>query len=188
MFGRSKLFGVAIAAIAGIGLTAVSGSPAGAATATAVLSGGSLQLGTTTGGDFGTTALTGANQTLPGTSTVAVSDATGSGTGWNISAVGTQFTTGTHALGASGTSTTATSASVGCDSGVTCTTATSTVTISAQSPYSLPTGTATKIFNASTDTGMGNQTVTFNWSLNVPGNAYAGTYHSTWTFTLGSAP
>ena len=77
---------------------------------------------------------------------------------------------------------------VACDSGVACTTATNSVTY----PYTLPAAgsapTATKLFNAGINTGLGNQTVTVTWRLAVPASTVAGTYSSTWTLTLASAP
>jgi hypothetical protein len=44
------------------------------------------------------------------------------------------------------------------------------------------------MFNASANTGMGNQTVTTTWRLAVPANTFAGTYTSTWTISLASGP
>jgi hypothetical protein len=59
-------------------------------------------------------------------------------------------------------------------------------------PYTLPAGStapvATKLYNAPSGSGVGNQTFTPTFTLAVPGNAYAGTYTSTWTFTLSSGP
>jgi hypothetical protein len=48
--------------------------------------------------------------------------------------------------------------------------------------------TATKLLNAATASGVGNQTVTPTFKLAVPANTYAGTYTSTWTLTLASGP
>jgi len=70
------------------------------------------------------------------------------------------------------------------------TTATATSNISF--PYTLPAGstapTATKLYNAAANTGLGNQTVAGTIRVAVPANAYAGTYTSTWTFSLVSGP
>jgi hypothetical protein len=59
-------------------------------------------------------------------------------------------------------------------------------------PYTLPAGStapaATKLYNAAVNTGTGNQTVTPTYSVSIPANTYAGTYSSTWTFTLASGP
>jgi hypothetical protein len=50
--------------------------------------------------------------------------------------------------------------------------------------------TATKLFTASANTGIGNQTFTPTWTLAIPANAVAsGTaYTSTWTLSLVSGP
>ena len=59
-------------------------------------------------------------------------------------------------------------------------------------PYALPAGatapTATKIFSAAANTGLGNQTVTVVLQLAIPASTFAGSYSSTWTFTLVSGP
>jgi len=80
---------------------------------------------------------------------------------------------------------------VACDTGSTCTAAT-VLGSKVSYPYTLPAGatapTATEMFDANTNTGMGNQTVTPTWALAIPANTYAGTYTSTWTVSLVSAP
>jgi hypothetical protein len=48
--------------------------------------------------------------------------------------------------------------------------------------------TAQKIYNAAANTGMGNQTVTASFRLSIPANTYAGSYSSTWTYSMASAP
>lgn len=48
--------------------------------------------------------------------------------------------------------------------------------------------TATKVFNASANTGLGNETVTFTFRLSMPAATSAGTYTSTWTYSLVSGP
>src|SRR2546423_301852 len=48
--------------------------------------------------------------------------------------------------------------------------------------------TAQKLYTAAVNTGMGNQTVSASFRLSVPGNTFAGTYTSTWTYSLVSAP
>jgi hypothetical protein len=75
-----------------------------------------------------------------------------------------------------------------CDAGATCTLATNAIAY----PYTLPAATtaptATKLFNAAVNTGIGNETVTPTWRLSVPAATFAGTYTSTWTMSLVSAP
>jgi hypothetical protein len=78
--------------------------------------------------------------------------------------------------------------SVACDAGASCQVATNGTSY----PYSLPAAatapTATKIFSAAANTGLGNQTVTLVFKLSVPASAFAGSYASTWTYTLVSGP
>lgn len=174
-------------AFAALAVAAIGAAPADAATGTANLSAGSLAFVSTPPDVTFTATLNGTDQNPTATQALDVGDATGSGTGWNITATSTTFTSGSHTLSTSATSV-ASAPSVGCDTGVTCTTATTSVTY----PYSLPAAgtapTATKLFNATANTGMGNQTVTPTWKLAVPANTYAGTYTSTWTISLVSGP
>ena len=183
---RSLIAGLA----AGCALLAVT-APARAATATAELTGGSLAfVSTPPNVTFPKTTLNGLVQTLTAEQKIDVGDATGSGSGWNVTATSTTFTTGSHNL--STTATTIPSApSVACDAGATgCTLATTTGLVSY--PYTLPAAatapTATRMFNAEKNTGMGDQTVTPTWSLAIAPSTYAGTYTSTWTLSLVSAP
>jgi hypothetical protein len=59
-------------------------------------------------------------------------------------------------------------------------------------PISLPAGTvaptAVKLYNAAVNSGEGPSNVTLSFQLSVPGNAYSGSYSSTWTFTIASGP
>lgn len=180
---------IAGAAAAACALLAVA-SPAGAATATATLSAGSLGFVSTPPNVTFSDTLNGVDQTATATQAIDVGDATGSGTGWNVAATSTTFTTGggsPHLLSTSAT-TVGSAPSVACDTGATCTTASNSITY----PYSLPAAstapTATKMYNGAANTGMGNQTVTPTWKLAVPANTFAGTYTSTWTISLVSAP
>ena len=183
-----RRFAVAAASFSLIGVGAVvAAGPAGATSATATLNAGSLAfVGAPPAVGFSAT-LNGTDQTPTTTQALDVGDATGSGAGWNITATSTTFTAGAKTLSTSATSV-ASAPSVACDASVTCTQATNSITY----PYALPAGTtaptATKLFNAAINTGMGNQTVTPTWKLAVPANTYAGTYTSTWTLSLVSAP
>ena len=138
--------------------------------------------------------------TVPGHTSLQVNDNTGSGAGWNITVSATTFTTGTKTLANTGTlsltgsttnQTVTTAPDAVCATG-TCTVPTNTtaypvaVTTAASSPA------AYKIYDTSANTGMGDITIGYNnptgWWLNVPANAYAGTYTSTITWQLTSAP
>jgi hypothetical protein len=180
-FHRLTAAGV-IAALAAL----VAAGPAGATAATATISAGSFALLSVPAVSF-TGTLSGLDQTLTATQAIDVEDATGSGAGWNLTSTSTTFTTGAHSLSTSATTITSSPAEA-CDASATCATATNSVTY----PYTLPAAgtapTATKLFNAAVNTGMGDQTITPTWKLAVPANSFAGTYSSTWTISLVSAP
>lgn len=161
--------------------------------ASVTLSGGSLAFINSTPAatlTFPATTLNGTNQNITSTLAFDVGDATGSGSGWNVTGTSTTFTSAAKTLPT--TSTTIQAApTASCDTGAAgCTTATTNVTY----PYTLPAATtaptATKLFNATANTGLGNQTFTPTWTLAIPANAVAsGTpYTSTWTFSLVSGP
>jgi len=177
-----------LCAAGGAGVCLLAGaSPVGAATATANISAGSLAFVSTPPNVTFNDTLNGANQTVTATQALDVSDATGSGAGWNITATSTTFTSGGNTLPT--TATTVQSApTTACDASSTCTLATNSVSY----PYTLPAGasapTATKVFNAAANTGQGQQTATVTWQLAIPSTTVAGTYTSTWTISLVSGP
>jgi hypothetical protein len=147
------------------------------ATGTATISAGSLGFVSTPPNVTFSATLNGLDQTVNAAQALDVGDATGSGTGWNVTATSTTFTTGggsPHLLSTSATTLSGAPTDV-CDASATCTLATNSVTY----PYTLPAGgtapTATKMFNAAANTGLGNQTVTPTWRLSVPANTFAGT-------------
>lgn len=172
-------------------LVALSGAGAAqAATADATVTGGTLSFINSTPSNvtFPSVTLNGSNQTTSQTQTLDISDARGTGVGWNVTATSTLFTSGGNTLPA-GAVTIASTPTVACDASVTCTTAT---TSGMSYPYTLPAAAvapvATKMYNAAANTGMGAQTVTPTWQLAVPASAKAGSYTSTWTFSLVSGP
>jgi|SRR5690242_521758 len=163
---------------------------ASAATGTATISAGSLGFVSTPPNVTFSATLNGLDQTVTSAQALDIGDATGSGTGWNVTATSTTFSTGGGSpklLSTSATSLTS-APSDACDAGATCTLATNSITY----PYVLPAGatapTATKLYNATANTGLGNQTVTPSWKLFVPASTFAGTYTSTWTISLVSGP
>jgi hypothetical protein len=138
-----------------------------------------------------------------GDASFTVQDATGSGSGWNVTATATQFTIGatTTVLANAGTlvfngSTTAegTGATPGsaCVVALTCTLPTPSVTY----PVDLTTGAAVtpvSIYNATLATGLGNIDIggTGNpaaWWVNVPSIAAPGAYASQITLAINSGP
>ena len=163
---------------------------AGAITASASITAGSLAFVSSPSSVNFAATLNGTDQTVTSAQTFDVGDATGSGTGWNVTATSTTFSTGggtPRTLSTSAT-TVQSAPTVACDASVTCTTATNAISY----PFVLPAGTsaptAQKLYNAAANTGMGNQTVTASFRLAVPANTYAGSYSSTWTYSLASAP
>ena len=180
---------VPIAVVAAVALALSIAPDALATSATATLNAGSLAFVSAPASISFSGTLNGLDQTISNPSAIDVGDATGSGTGWNITATSTTFATAgnTHLLSTSATTVTAAPADA-CDSGATCALATNSVTY----PYTLPAAatapTATKVYNAAASTGLGNQTVTPTWKLAVPANTFAGTYNSTWTLSLVSGP
>jgi hypothetical protein len=182
-----KKLGAGIAAIGSVLLIA---APAGATTASATLTAGSLGFASTPGNvTFPSVTLNGQNRTVNASQPLDIGDATGSGAGWNVTATSTLFTSGSYTLPVGATTITSAPATATCDTGVTCTPAGSN---SVSYPYSLPAGstapTATKLFNAGLGSGMGDQTLNPTWTLAIPANAYAGNYTSTWTLSLVSGP
>jgi len=162
-------------------------APAQATTATATLTAGSLAFNSAPPVITFSTTLTGADQILTNPQALDISDATGSGAGWNVTATSTTLTAGANTLATTATTIPSTPTKA-CDASVTCTLATTGVTY----PYTLPAASsapaATKLYNATANTGIGKQTITPTWNLAVPGNALAGTYTSTWTLSLVSGP
>lgn len=193
---KRKMAAAAASLCLGAAACALAAAPAGAASSTsaaqAALTGGSLGFVSSPSAVNFSGTLNGQSQTLPATQTLDIGDATGSGAGWNLTASGTQFSSTTPAATLATTAVTMTSApTVACDAGTNGTCTTATTNVSYAGPYTLPMGaspTATKVFNATANTGMGNQTATATWKLAVPANAVAATYNSTWTFTLSTAP
>ncbi|MGC8461926.1 MAG: hypothetical protein ACP5OR_08850, partial [Candidatus Dormibacteria bacterium] len=114
-----------------------------------------------------------------------IGDNTGTGAGWSITLSNTPFQSGANSL-ANSAFTAATPAQPTCDTGATCSQAVWSGKVGY--PYILPGSTATELLSDSTNTGMGDQTVTINWSANIPSSSLAGTYQSTWTLTLVSGP
>ena len=102
--GRRPGWLLAVSAAAA-GLLA-SALPASATTGTATVSAGSLAFVSTPPNVSFAATLNGLDQTPTAAEAIDVSDATGSGTGWNITATSTTFTTGSHSLSTSATTVT----------------------------------------------------------------------------------
>ena len=158
--------------------------------ATATISAGSLAFVASPATAGFSVTLNGLDQVATTSQSFDVADATGSGLGWNITATSTTFSTGgaTPRTLPPAAVTIQSTPTVTCDTGATCTLATPSVSF----PYSLPAGstapTATKVFNAAANTGLGNQTMLATMRLAVPANTFAGGYAATWFYSLVSGP
>jgi hypothetical protein len=189
---RIGAWALTVLALAGSALLP-STSQAAVTTASVMLHGGGLSFVNGTPAStlsFPATTLNGTNQTITASLPFDISDGTGSGAGWNVSATSTQFTSGSHTLPANSTTIQA-APSLVCDLlPIFCTLASTLVGY----PYTLPAAAvapaATPIFDAVANTGLGGQTFNTTWTLAIPADAAAtGTpYTSTWTFSLASGP
>jgi len=179
--------------LVGLGVSlaaAVSASPAlgASATVTGTISAGTLSIATTATPSFSVT-LNGSDQTASYTVPTTVTDATGSGLGWNLTITSTQFTTGGGSPQTLSTSASSvTSVSNSCVGGVTCTSPTNSIGY----PVGVPAGStppaAVKYFNAAASSGQGQFTNTPTVQVAVPANTIAGTYTSTLTLAAVSGP
>lgn len=167
--------------VAGVALVAVSAALAANLTATATIAGSGSTVSLNVPGTASLSdTLDGTDQTVTYAPALGVVDARGTGTGWNLTVSATDFTSGTHTLGAGSVS----AVSQACHTGSTCTQASS-------SGFTYPMGlgtTATKFFAAAANSGLGKVDVTPTISVAIPGNAYAGTYTSTVTLAAATGP
>jgi hypothetical protein len=162
---------------------------ADSATATASITAGSLTEVASSTPSFSAT-LNGTDQSVTSNAmTLAAKDRRGSGAGWNLTITSTQFTTGGGSAQTLSTSaTTVTAVSSVCAGGGTCTNPTNSIAYPLTVPAGSTAPTAVKLFNSAVNSGLGDFTLTPNFSLAVPANAYAGSYSSTMTFSMVSAP
>jgi WxL domain surface cell wall-binding len=154
-------------------------------TATATITGGTLSLASSAAPTFSVT-LNGTDQTPSYTMPMTVNDATGSGTGWNVTITSTAFTTGTKSL-ANGAST-VTGVTSSCAALTTCTSPTNATGYPLTVPAAASPPVAVKLFNAAANTGLGNFTLTPTVQVAIPANTFAGTYTSTITLAVVSGP
>ena len=127
-----------------------------------------------------TNTLDGTDQTVLYTALLGVTDARGSGAGWNLQISATNFSDGLgHTLLPGAVS----AITAACVAGSACTAATNAITY----PLTV-TGTAVKFYTAAANTGMGKVNVTPTVNVTVPGNTFAGTYTSTVTLAAVSGP
>jgi hypothetical protein len=167
--------------IAVVALGVAAAALAGTLTATGTVSGTAGVSLTLPSNPTFTNTIDGADQTVSYSPVLAVTDARGSGAGWNVTIAASTFSDGSgHSLAAG----TVTAAAQACHTGSSCTAATSSgitypLTLSA---------TAAKVFSAALNTGLGKLDITPTLQVAVPGNAYAGTYTSTLTIATATGP
>jgi hypothetical protein len=173
-------------------------------TGTLGLTGGTLILTSPSSLSWSAT-MTGLNEqvfdTNAGDQQYTVNDATGTGAGWHVTLSATTFTSGSHTLPNTGTLVTTgsiTSVSATTAPTATCTGTCTLPTNSTTYPVAITTATsptAVTIYDAATSTGLGQVVIGGNTSANpvgwwvaVPANAFAGSYLSTLTMAIVSAP
>ena len=176
---RQRLFIISI--ITAVALVASAAAVAGTLTATATVTGTAGVSLTFPSNPSISNTIDGSDQTATYAPVLGVVDARGTGAGWNLTMSATSFSDGSGHTLAPGT---VTAAAQACHSGSSCTAATSS---GISYPLTL-TGTAAKVFNAATSTGLGKVDVTPTVEVAVPGNAYAGTYTSTVTIAAATGP
>ena len=152
----------------------------------ATCSGGSLTASAPATIGFPAVTLDGTNRQATTTIALGVSDLSGTGAGWRVTGTSNTFTNGSgKTLPTTATTITAASATPG---GGSCSTPTNSVSY----PVTLPAGAsppaAVSLYNAAAGTGEGESEVSLAGRLDVPANAYTGTYTSTWTITAVSGP
>ena len=187
--GAKTIVGGALG-LAMVGLLAAPGAALAANTSgTAVFTLGTLSMVTPATVAF-TGVLTGVDQVVSTTQNLDIVDATGSGAGWNVTLTSTQFATATVPVKTLPVGAVTDTAAVGaCDALVTCTVGDdSLVTYPVAIPAATVAPTAIKIQTAALNTGLGGQTWTHSMSLALAGNTKVGSYTSTWTYSLVSAP
>lgn len=168
-------------AVAAVALIATTAALASTLTSTATVTGtAGISLNLPSNPSLSDT-IDGSDQTVSYSPVLGVVDARGSGAGWNVTISSTTYSDGSgHTLQPGSV----TGVTQGCHSGSSCTAATSSgITY----PLSLTT-TAAKLFNAAAATGMGKVDLTPTVEVQIPGNAYAGTYTSTLTLATVSGP
>jgi hypothetical protein len=187
---RRALLGASLTMAALACAVLAASAAAGTAPVTASVVAGTLSL-SSSAAPGGSVTLDGTDQTFDYSLPLSVVDATGSGTGWNLTVTSTQFSTG----GAT-PKTLPTDASKMRQRTAVCATGTCTATAntidfppSQTIPAGLTPPAPIKFFTTPVNTGMGSFTVTVDpVRVSVPGNAFAGVYTSVLTVAVVSGP
>jgi hypothetical protein len=112
---------------------------------------------------------------------------TGTGAGWQLQVTSTTLTTGTHSLATTATDITAISTAA-CNNLGPCTLPTNSVTYPVGVPAAASAPTAVKFANAAATTGRSRIDWSATFAVDVPQNAFAGSYTSTVTISVISGP
>jgi hypothetical protein len=136
----------------------------------------------------GAVTLNGNDQTTTYALGLTVTDARGSGAGWNLTITSTLFSDGSGHQLASNASSINAAPSVSCNAGSSCTNPTNSVTYAVGVPAGATPPTAVKFFNAAANSGLGKFTITPTVTISIPANTIAGTYSSTVSVAIVSGP
>lgn len=181
---RNVLGGIALAAVAV--LVAPGAAFAGSPNGTATLTGGTLDLAAPATVAF-TATLDGTDKFAAADQSITVKDHTGNAAGWALTLSATQFLNddgvAEHALPANAVSDYSNDGGACAVGAAGCTLADN---IAGQAPVTVN-DTGVVIMNASADKGMGDQTWVNTMHLAIPANARAGSYSSTWVYTIAPA-
>lgn len=149
--------------------------------AAAGCSAGGLNLTAPASLTFPAVALSGLDSTATTTVVLTPDDETGSGSGWQLDAQASTFTSGGNTLPAA-----MVSAGSAAAAGGNCSMPSNAVSYG--TPIVLPTTGSIKVFNATAGSGEGPANVTLTVQVPVPADSFAGTYTATWVFTIATPP
>ncbi len=182
-----KITLAAAAVVTALAATAAASAATSAnVTATATVNGQAALSLSTSATPALTDLLDGSDQTASYTIPLSITDARGSGAGWNATITSTTFTSGSNTLATNASA--IASIATACVAGGTCTTPTNGLSYPLTIPAAATAPAAVKFFNSAVNTGMGRFTITPTINVAIPGNSYAGNYSSTVTVAIVSGP
>lgn len=184
-FRRRALACLAATAVVVVGAVA----PVGAETTSITIT-GATPVSTTPLVTFDTVTLSGSDTTTTGSATWTVADPRGTGAGWNVTVVSTDFTgtidgvVRTIDIDAGNQDLLVRVASIATAAG----NAAPTTTISSDTDVPFSGATPLKILSAAVDAGMGSYTYVPTFTLEIPASTVAGTYAAAVTVTINAGP
>lgn len=180
-------FVILVTAIGGSAAALAAGPTSSSTNAQVAVNAGNLSESGPTSVSATPVTLTGDDQTTTYSLGITVTDATGSGAGWNLTISSTQFTgtnNSSNTLPVDASSIQNAPTVVCSGSGNHCTSPSNNVTYPVQP---IESG-AVKFFNAAAASGLGKFTITPTVTIAIPGNTYADTYTSTVSVAVVSGP